>query len=357
MKILHSSLFASLSLLAACTFGSQSNNPDAGVYDDYYSESPTDDGAGKGKSGKARVAKTSTSTSTNSSSQAKVAKALKAKKPKVSGKKKKKKKKKKNNGKGKAAKFVFAGALPSAAAKGSVVEVFGEKLDQKNLMIAIGGKPQEIVEATEDRAIIKVTGGSGKLQLGKKPAKGKKFKAVAESDSDFEVIGKALGGNTNPEQGLIGSVYAIDGEVSDFPAASLETAPIATIAVDTVDINSDNFKAKLGGRNEWFAIRFQGSLNVTEAGDYTFCLNSDDGALLYLDEAEIINNDGAHEAATEVCESFAVDPGEYQLDLLKYQGAKGPMVLQFTWQKDGGKKVVIPMENLFPPEDAAEMAR
>ncbi len=358
MKILHTSLFASLSLLAACAGGNKSTDPNAGVYDDYYSEAPGDAGAGDAGDAEPDIAKTSEVTSTKSSSTAQIAKALNAKKPKVDGKKKKKKaKKKKKNKKGKAFQVAFDGAVPSAASKGSLVEIFGSGLDQEGLMVAIGGKAQEIVEATEDRVVIKVTGGKGKLEVGQTPAKGKKFTAVDASEYDFSVISKALGQRTTVDNGLVGNIYAIDGEVTELPQFEQGTE-IGTVAVDNLDINKVKpFQSKLGDRNEWYGIHFRGSLNITEAGEYTFCVNSDEGAQLYLDGNVIIDNDGNSETPTEVCETFDVDPGEYGLDLLKYQGALGPMVLQLTWSKDGGEKVAIPAANLFPPEDVADMAR
>ncbi|MEM6292140.1 MAG: PA14 domain-containing protein [Myxococcota bacterium] len=358
MKILHTSLFASLSLLAACAVGNKSTDPNAGVYDDYYSEAPSEDGttADAGGGGERAVANSSETTSASTTSQAQIAKALNAKKPKVDGKKKKNKKKKRKKKKGKKFKVALDGAVPSSAPKGSLVEIYGSGFDQDGLMVAIGGKAQEIVETSEDRVVIKLTGGKGKLQVGKTPAKGKTFKAVDESEQPFVVIGKAIGSRTSVEQGLIANVYAIDGEVTELPTFEVGNE-IGTVAVDNLDVNASNFKATIGGRKEWFGLHFRGSLNIPEAGSYTFCLNADDGAQLYLDGNVILDADGANAEATEVCETFDVDPGEYGVDLLKYQGAQGPFVLQLTWQKDGGEKVAIPAENFFPPEDAAELAR
>ncbi len=357
MKILHTSLFASLSLLAACATGNKSNDPNAGVYDDYYSETPGGGGAdGAGGDEQPDIASTSTSTSTTSASAAQIAKALNAKKPKVDGKKKKTTKKKRKKKKGTAFKVAFDGAVPSAAPKGSMVEVFGSGLDQEGLMVAIGGKAQEIVEASEDRVVIKVTGGKGKLEVGKKPAKGKPFKAVDSSDYEFKVIGKALGSRTTVDNGLVANVYPIEGEVSELPQFEQGTE-VGSVAVDNLDVNQDNFRATIGGRNEWYGLHFRGSLNITEAGEYTFCLNADEGAQLYLDGNLILDNDGFNETANEVCETFDVDPGEYVIDLLKYQSTVGPMVLQLLWSKDGGEKVAIPTQNLFPPADVADMAR
>src|SRR5690606_24074050 len=45
---------------------------------------------------------------------------------------------------------------------------------------------------------------------------------------------------------------------------------------------------------EWFAIRFVGNIEATKTAEYTFQLNSDDGAKLFIDGKLVINNDGIH---------------------------------------------------------------
>ncbi len=47
-------------------------------------------------------------------------------------------------------------------------------------------------------------------------------------------------------------------------------------------------------RTDNFGIRFDGFLQIKQAGEYTFHLGSDDGSVLYLDGEEVINNDGVH---------------------------------------------------------------
>ena len=103
-------------------------------------------------------------------------------------------------------------------------------------------------------------------------------------------------------------------------------------------------------------FHFRGSLNVVDAGDYEFCLAAGDGALLFLDGTDVIDNDGSHDTKEE-CSAFYVEAGEYQLDLLWYQGEEGELGLRFTWAKDGGAKAVVPSSVLFPPEDAYSLAR
>ena len=43
-----------------------------------------------------------------------------------------------------------------------------------------------------------------------------------------------------------------------------------------------------------FVMRFRGTIAVPTAGTYTFKTASDDGSMLYIDQQEIVNNDGNH---------------------------------------------------------------
>ena len=108
--------------------------------------------------------------------------------------------------------------------------------------------------------------------------------------------------------------------------------------------------------NEWFAIHFRGSLNVVEgqAGEYNLCLNSDDGSQLYLDETPVVDNDGIH-APREKCELVYLDAGEYQVDVLYFQGPRFQIALQWSWAKDGGAKTIVPADVLFRPRDRHSM--
>ncbi|MBW7891625.1 MAG: hypothetical protein H3C48_11510, partial [Chitinophagaceae bacterium] len=47
-------------------------------------------------------------------------------------------------------------------------------------------------------------------------------------------------------------------------------------------------------RPDDFALKFDGSININSSGSYMFYLDSDDGSLLYIDGALVVNNDGLH---------------------------------------------------------------
>eukprot|EP00971_Amphidinium_carterae_P131693 2608371-Amphidinium_carterae.1 len=47
-----------------------------------------------------------------------------------------------------------------------------------------------------------------------------------------------------------------------------------------------------------FAARWSGNLKITHAGTYIFWLTSDDGSKLFIDDQEVLNNDGMHATTT-----------------------------------------------------------
>ena len=174
------------------------------------------------------------------------------------------------------------------------------------------------------------------------------------STSRPSFIGTAADGafgqpRTKVGHGLLGVVYEIDAGATEVPVVS-ELAPKAYIAVDDLDIPSGEAPAGVAGLTQSYAIHFMGSLNVLEAGEYDLCLTAGDGAILYLDQTEVVNVDGSG-AAREVCEALYIEPGEYGVDLVYYQGADTDAALTLTWAKDGGAKEAIPSDAFFPPED------
>lgn len=341
----------------ACARPAPTNDPGAVQYNDYYSEqgggqTSTPGQTDQGTTGPRKQAKAMKGTGTRG---AKPPKRIRAKKPVVQGDKP-------TNvpDQGGAADIQITGVLPTTTSVGSHIEVLGTKLDTQGLVVRIDGKEQKIVQQEANRVIVQVVGqGGGPIEVGTKAGAKKQFKASDESEVALEVL-KNDGGFGKPRKevghGLIGNVYSIGKPVEELPAFDSLGAPVGTIAVDELDIPSKEFKQTIGGNTEWFGIHFRGSLNVVDAGDYEFCLAAGDGALLFLDGTDVIDNDGAHETKEE-CSAFYVEAGEYQLDLLWYQGETGELGLRFTWAKDGGQKVVVPASALFPPEDAYSLAK
>lgn len=345
-------------LSTACARPAPTTDPSAAQYDDYYSEQsgggqPSSPGQTDGNTGTRKQARAMTGTGTRG---AKAPKRIRAKKPAVQGDKPSNVP---DQGEG-VADVTITGVLPTTTSVGSHIEVLGTKLDTAGLVVRVDGREQKIVAQEPNRIIVQVVGqGGGPVEIGTKTGSKKQFKAADKSEVALEVLKNdgAFGKpRTEVGHGLVGNIYLIDKPVKELPAFDSLGTPVGTIAVDELDIPSKEFKQTVGGKSEWFGIHFRGSLNVVDAGDYEFCLAAGDGALLFLDGTDVIDNDGSHDTKEE-CSAFYVEAGEYQLDLLWYQGEEGELGLRFTWAKDGGAKAVVPSSVLFPPEDAYSLAR
>jgi len=247
--------------------------------------------------------------------------------------------------------------VPTAASPGSAVEIFGGGFSDK-AKVTVGGVSWKVAEATNERLVTTVPknakDGKIKVKVGNKTATSDDTFAALEDDGGF---GKP---SVDANHGLLGNVYVIGAEVTELPAFDDLGDPTAVIAVDTLDVPPRDFKQGFPGVesdvNEWFAIHFRGSLNIVEGqgGEYNLCMNSDDGSQLYLDENPVVDNDGVH-GPKEKCELVYLEPGEYQVDVLYFQGPRYEIALQWSWAKDGGEKIIVPSEVLFRPRDRHSM--
>jgi len=352
MTTLRCSILASTLMLAACAGkGASQGSSDPLAYDGYYSEKPNQ-GAGGGSSGTGRDTSNDASRirMVTAGTAAKLeTKKITAPRPAAKPGETRKYTRKPVDTSG----VTLAGVLPTITSVGSQLDVFGSGLDAEGLIVRLGnGRPRILVREV-DHLLVQVGGppGSAALALGSRSGPIQGFAAAQQTEVKVEVLanshpfGKP---RTQPGQGLIGNVYAVANEVKELPAFDDLGTPIATIAVDQLDIPAGPFTQTLAGRNEWFAIHFTGSLNVVAEGDYELCLTAGSGAILYLEQTEVVNNDGSH-PPQEKCATIAVAAGEYGLDLLWYHGAAGDLALRLTWAKDGGTKEVIPAQVLFPP--------
>lgn len=359
----YSLLLACLALSVACASSSKgSNDPDAGQYDGYYSENGDGAGGGDGQGGdtattsptgprpKARV---STATRAGAKKTGKSI-ALVAQKPPVAGGDKPRAPRPAKD------EFAIDGVFPTTAAVGSLIEIYGSSFpeDLGAVKVFVGGKPLKVVEASADRLVAQVgAASSGVVEVGR--GTGRIGRAGrAKSKTTFTAT-KADGAFAQPRtkvgHGLLGKVYDVPADAAEVPNFNDLGAPVALVAVDDLDIPAGEAPTGIAGRSQSFGIHFQGSLNVVEAGEYELCLAAGDGALLFLDQTPIIDNDGAG-ATREVCETLSIEPGEYALDLLYYQGADTEAGLSLTWAKDGGDRAPVPAEALFPPEGLYDLA-
>jgi hypothetical protein len=160
-------------------------------------------------------------------------------------------------------------------------------------------------------------------------------------------------GDKSPN-GLLATAYSLAAESLPDDFSTLG-APLESFEVTNLDIDDSDFTNGFPGAKtlkHQYALQFTGSINVATEAEYELCLHSDDGSQLLLEGTLVVDNNGVHDGAVEVCELVYLSPGEYMLDIRYFQ-ANGPTVtLHFAWAMDGGDKVIVPTEVLFKPATA-----
>ena len=108
---------------------------------------------------------------------------------------------------------------------------------------------------------------------------------------------------------------------------------------------TSNFNIGERKRDTYFGFRFQGYMKAPKDGIYTFYLTSNDGSRLYIDDAELIENDANH-GAVEEPGRIALKAGLHKIEV-KYFQCGGGKALIVGWEGPGIKKQEIPALNLF----------
>ena len=75
------------------------------------------------------------------------------------------------------------------------------------------------------------------------------------------------------------------------------------------EISTDQLAGKI---TENTAVVFEGTLNIEQEGKYTFSIISDDGSKLYIDNKELIDNDGDH-GTKEESSSVNLTSGKHKI--------------------------------------------
>jgi len=102
---------------------------------------------------------------------------------------------------------------------------------------------------------------------------------------------------------------------------------------------SDKIDLKSVETEQYFGLAFNGFLDVPETNVYIIYLSSDDGAILYLNDEELVNYDGIH-GAGERTASIALEKGLHPFKLLYFQRTGG-LGLKVSWESSRLDKAEI----------------
>lgn len=91
--------------------------------------------------------------------------------------------------------------------------------------------------------------------------------------------------------------------------------------------NSQAFVRDIDGfeATDQFVMRWRGSYNAPAAGSYTFSTRSDDGSMLYINGAVVVDNDGLHGARTE-SGTVTLTAGQHSIMILFFENGGGAML-------------------------------
>jgi hypothetical protein len=108
---------------------------------------------------------------------------------------------------------------------------------------------------------------------------------------------------------------------------------------------AQNFDVALRQRDDNYALRFKGYIDIKTAGTYTFYTNSDDGSKLYIDNTLVVNNDGLH-SAQDASGTISLSAGRHKI-VVTYFEKTGSEVLTVSFAGPEISKKQIPVNLLF----------
>ena len=106
-----------------------------------------------------------------------------------------------------------------------------------------------------------------------------------------------------------------------------------------------NFSIEPKEKEQYFSFDYEGYINITKEGTYTFYLATNDGGRLYIDNYMLINNDGLH-PVVEVNKSVFLEVGLHPISVKYFQeGGRNGLIV--SWDGPGIEKQEISAEVLY----------
>ena len=109
-----------------------------------------------------------------------------------------------------------------------------------------------------------------------------------------------------------------------------------------------NFTLPEQVREDGFAVKYSGMINIAEDGFYTFYSRSDDGSALFIDKVQVLDNDGSH-GAEEAAGIIGLKAGWHHIMVIYFED-HGDQSLQVSYAGPNINKRVIPPEVLSQEE-------
>lgn len=143
--------------------------------------------------------------------------------------------------------------------------------------------------------------------------------------------------------GLAVMLFKIDPDmpINDIPEKSKPILNGVAPAVHFVGDQLDN----LGALKSSVYLQFNGFLTIEQEGNYVFRLISDDGSSLYINNKQVVENDGYHSTRARDGE-IILKKGKHPIKINFYEGGGG-YSLSLQWAKHGDNKFSIVPNNVL----------
>jgi hypothetical protein len=153
---------------------------------------------------------------------------------------------------------------------------------------------------------------------------------VSDEDSGIELAADPEQAIADGTSGMLLGRVCFVSESTNSLRTLPECTPEAILRATAINIpprpSSYGFPG-IDGRNDWFSVDFQGSFSVARPGTYAFRVLADDGAMLFVNDKLVVDNDGLH-APESKSGSIELVSGTHRLRLVYLQGPPSHLALQ-----------------------------
>lgn len=137
-----------------------------------------------------------------------------------------------------------------------------------------------------------------------------------------------------PDRKMVAAVYRLSSRTTSVKEMN-RLKPLRTVCLAQLNFAPRQMGLGLPGldMSEWYGLDIRFTVNVPQDGPRDFVLLSDDGAMLYVDDMELVDNDGLHQPGA-VMGTVDLSKGIHQLRVRYFQGP-GDGALMLGWKKPG----------------------
>ena len=152
---------------------------------------------------------------------------------------------------------------------------------------------------------------------------------------------------------LLANVYALPVNTRKLPNLDMMTPIRGKYMAPNVEVSSRNWALGFPGDSslvEWFAIRFEGKISVPVNGRYSFKFYADDGAILYINDRVVLDNDGLSAPGKTPEASIDLPEGSHKIRVDYFQGPRDALGVILYWKMPGESSFyALPAANIIRP--------